>query len=148
MTYLADSVAWSGFWLVVGYCLGFIAPISKDAHMTTPERLRRRQRRESAGLALLAILLCVSVVYFRGQDEAQDRCLSTFVETQNETSAIRSKLVERESQATRTVITAALRADSRRDVERAFRNYRIEIRAVDRLRDENPVRMFPGGLCN
>lgn len=116
--------------------------------MTTPERLRRRQRRESAFIAVLAMLLCVAVVYFRGQDAAQDRCLSAFVETQNETQAIRSKLVERESAATRAVITAALNANGRRDVARAFRNYRVENRAIDRQREENPVRMFPEGICN
>lgn len=116
--------------------------------MTTPERLRARQRRESAFIAILAVLLCIAVVYFRGQDAAQDRCLSKFVENQNATSSIRSKLVERESIATRSVIAAAGAADNRREFDQAFSDYRREVRAIDRLRDENPVRMFPDGICD
>lgn len=115
--------------------------------MTTPERLRARQRRESAFIALLAIFLCVAVVYFRGQDAAQDRCLSQFVKSQNETSAIRSKLVEQESQATRNIINAAGTAKNRAELVRAFREYRVESRSIDAAREANPVRMFPDGIC-
>jgi hypothetical protein len=116
--------------------------------VTTPERLRRRQRFESAGVATVAIGLVLSVIYFAGQDAAQERCLSTFVNTQTETSAIRSGLVERESRATRSVITNALGAQNRRDIVRAYARYDAALKRIDAVREAHPVVPFPEGLCN
>lgn len=116
--------------------------------MTTAERLRRRQIRESVGIAVLAICLFLAFVYFRGQDAAQDKCLSTFVETQTQTSSIRSGLVERESAATRGVIRSVSEAENKQQLRKAFHDYFSEVRAIDRAREDNPIRVFPEGLCN
>src|ERR1044072_563649 len=51
-------------------------PEGEEHVMTTPERLRRRQRRETAGIAILAFGLVASTFYFKAQDNEQDECLS------------------------------------------------------------------------
>lgn len=116
--------------------------------MTTPERFRRRQRIESAGIVALAAGLVFSVVYFQGQDSAQDRCLSTFVSTNSETTAIRSQAVALESKATRSIINDVFTAEGRGQVREAFKRYTARIARVDQLREDNPVPDFPEGLCN
>lgn len=115
--------------------------------MTTPERLRRRQRRESAGIAVLALGLCASVVYFNRLDGEQDRCISAFIEADNSTGAIRSKLVERESEATRGIIREALTAKSREDIILARDAYFASLARIDLLREQNPVKRFDPAVC-
>lgn len=115
--------------------------------MTTPERLRRRQRRESIGIAILAFGLVGSVAYFDRLDAAQERCISAFIKADNDTSAIRSQLVERESKATRTIIRTALSAESREDVIKAREAWLMSLAEIDLLRDQNPVEEFDRSVC-
>lgn len=115
--------------------------------MTTPERLRRRQRRESAGIAILAIALVVVVIYFRGQDSAQEKCLRNYIESSSATSKVRANVVERESKVTRRVISKSLTAESRRDIIRAREAYFRGLSAIDRVRDANPVQQLRG-VCD
>lgn len=110
--------------------------------MTTPERLRRRQRRESAGLAILAISLAASVVYFNGEDEAQRECLLSYIEADSETSKIRSDLVLEESKTFRQVIRGAGTATSREEFDAALAEAEASWRSIDRQRAANPVRVF------
>lgn len=116
--------------------------------MTTPERLRRRQRRESAFIAILALALVLGWLYFKGQGDAQRACLSAFVSNTSETSAIRSRILERESDANRRVIRTALRANSRDDIKRARERYDRSLRAIDQARASNPVKALPEGVCD
>lgn len=115
--------------------------------MTTPERLRRRQRRESAFIAILAAGLCASVIYFNDLDDDRAKCLSSFIESDNDTSAIRSKLVVRESDATREIIREALTAKSREDILRARDEYFADLATIDLLRTQNPVEKFDPSVC-
>lgn len=115
--------------------------------MTTPERLRRRQRRESAGIAVLAFALVASVVYFDRLDDNRSECLSSFITNDNSTGKIRSKLVERESEATRNVIREALSATSRADLVEAREVYFERLGAIDALRAANPVERFDPSTC-
>lgn len=115
--------------------------------MTTPERLRRRQRRESFFIGILALALVGGFLYFRAQDAQQDECLSGFIKNQTETSAVRSGLVEDESQATRAIIIGVFTAETRPQVQQAFEDYRSALGVIDKARKENPVKGFPEGLC-
>lgn len=116
--------------------------------MTTPERLRRRQRRESLFIGILALGLFAGFIYFRGQDMSQERCISAFISADSETSTVRSGLVEDESTATRRVIRRALAAESVDDLRNARRKYREALKTIDDAREENPVRAFPDGVCD
>lgn len=115
--------------------------------MTTPERLRRRQRRESAFIAVLAFALCASVVYFDHLDENRSECLSSFIESDNDTSTVRSGLVEAESKATRKVIKAALSAESREGLLAARDEYIASLARIDMGRENNPVERFDPATC-
>jgi len=116
--------------------------------MTTPERLRRRQRRESAGIALLAVLLVAAFIYFQGQADAQKRCLTNYITANSATSQIRSELVERESKATRNLLLNGTAAQSREEFQAARQAYVRAIKQIDKARRENPVRPFPEGVCD
>lgn len=107
--------------------------------MTTPERLRARQRRESIALAGLALALVVFTVYFRVQASEQSRCFRAYIAQQSSTSAVRSRLVEQESLATRSIISGALTAESRADIIAARDAYFTSLSRIDKARDENPV---------
>lgn len=115
--------------------------------MTTPERLRRRQRRESMGIAVLALGLCASVIYFNELDENRAECLSSFIKNDNDTGAVRSALVEDESNATRAIIKAALTAESREALTAARDDYLETLAMIDRERKENPVERFDPSTC-
>ena len=115
--------------------------------MTTPERLRRRQRRETAGIAILAFGLVASTFYFKAQDNEQDECLSAFIQNQTDTSAIRSNLVERESRTTRRIIKGVFTATNGQQVRAAYDKYQKAVAQIDQARAENPVKQFPEDLC-
>lgn len=116
--------------------------------MTTPERLRRRQRIESLFIAVLAACLVAAFLYFQGQASAQQQCLSTYISVNSETSAIRSKLVERESKTTRAFLLDATAAKSREEFAKTRAQYARRLMAIDQARDENPVRTLPKGVCD
>lgn len=116
--------------------------------MTTPERLRRRQRFESLFIALLAGALVIVFIYFRGQDDAQERCFNNYFETQARVSQIRGDIVERESNATRRVIASALTAQTKGDLIKAREAYFRALKAIDHARETHPVPQFPEGVCN
>jgi hypothetical protein len=116
--------------------------------MTTPERLRRRQRLESLGIAVLAAALVLAFIYFQGRSSAQQKCVSTFITLNSKTTAVRSSLVEKESKATRRIISGALTAESREDIIKARDRYFRALASIDKVRAENPVEPFPKGVCD
>lgn len=119
--------------------------------MTTPERLRRRQRRESAGIAVLAAGLIAAVLYFEGQDDAQRECINSYMSANSQTSALRSKLVERESQATRRFLLNATdpeKVQTREQFRKVRATYAKAIASIDEAREANPVQPFPEGVCD
>jgi hypothetical protein len=59
----------------------------------TRARLRRRQRRESFFIAILALALTCDWFIFRAETSSKDGCIAAFVRTQQQTSKIRSRLV-------------------------------------------------------
>lgn len=116
--------------------------------MTTPERIRRRQLRNDWFIAFLALGLVLGWFYFDARDDARRECLSTFVEVNSETGAIRSRLVEQESQATRDLLLNGTSAKSRAEFQRTRQRYVKALQEIDRARDANPVRKFPAGVCD
>lgn len=116
--------------------------------MTTPERLRRRQRMESAGIAVLAIALVIVWVWFNGQTTAQQRCLTTYISINSKTTAVRAKLLAQESRTTRAFLLDATDAKSRRQFEHVRARYAKSLQAIDRARAANPVQPFPKGVCD
>lgn len=115
--------------------------------MTTPERLRRRQRLESLGIAILAFALVAVFIYFRGQDDAQEDCFNNYFTQQAKTSKIRGTIVERESEATRRIIRKALTAQTREDIIKAREAYFRSLQRVDEAREANPIPPFPEEVC-
>lgn len=144
--------------------------------MTTPERLRRRQRIEGTFLVIIGILLVVSTLWFRHQDEQQRACFTTkFSELTSNLSA-RGALASREaraalqeSRATRLESRAnsdfyrqAFAATSTEDVFEAYAQYRVTLATVNekrakvtekraeikREREANPIPDFPEGTCD
>lgn len=116
--------------------------------MTTPERLRRRQRLESFGIALLAVLLVAATLYFKGVSDAQQACLRNYISFSSHTSAVRARLLDEESAATRHVIVSGLTAGSHADIERAKQQYDDAMQQIDRARAANPVQPIPKGVCD
>lgn len=115
--------------------------------MTTPERLRARQRRESAFIAILAIALAVVVFIYRYQEERDDRCFRAYLANQSETSKTRGEIVERESQATRDAIHGSGSVTSREEFKALLEAYDKELRAVDQARKDNPIQEFNPETC-
>lgn len=119
--------------------------------MTTPERLRRRQIRNDLYIAVLAALLVLSVVYFRGQSEAQKRCLTNFVSTSSHTSAVRADLYDRDRQATKSFLldaTDASQVKTRAQFLKVRETFVKSLHAIDAARAENPVQTLPKGVCD
>lgn len=119
--------------------------------MTTPERLRRRQRFESVGIAVLAVALVAAFLYFQGQADAQKRCLTSFVSNSSQTSAIRAGLAERDSQTQRRFLldaTDPAKVQTRAQFERVRAQFVKRLAAIDRARAENPVKPLPKGVCD
>lgn len=115
--------------------------------MTTPDRIRRRQRREAWFIAGLAFALVLGWFYFRDRTEQTVSCIVSYAETQADTSLIRSGLVERESQATRDVIRGARRATTRREFEDVIDAYERRLHRIDRARERNPLPGFDVEEC-
>lgn len=130
--------------------------------MTTPERLRRRQRREEILLILLGIAVGIVSVYFHGQDVKQRRCIAENTSQLNTVLSKRGELAEQESTAnkaesaaTRKLIIDAFASESREEALAAFAKAQERWAAVDhdrdriaRQRDENPIPDFPEGICS
>ena len=116
--------------------------------MTTPERLRRRQRLESAGIAVLALMLVLAAVWFNGQTSAQQRCLSTYISINSKTTAVRARLLAEESRTTRSFLLDATEAKSRAQFMHVRARYAKSLQAIDRARAANPVPPFPKGVCD
>lgn len=107
--------------------------------MTTPDRLRRRQRRNDIITAAVALLCVSSTVYFIQTGKADDRCFRSYVQQTQATGKVRSGLVEWESWTTRQAIRAAGTATTREDFDAAIRAYNERLRKIDAAREANPV---------
>lgn len=119
--------------------------------MTTPERLRRRQRIESTFIVILTIALVAAALWFNGQASAQQTCLSTYISINSQTTKIRSDLVSRESKTTRKFLLDATDPDkvkTREEFQKIRARYKRSLASIDAARAANPVQPFPKGVCD
>lgn len=130
--------------------------------MTTPERLRRRQRREEILLIVLGILVGLTAIYFHGEDVKQRECIAENTAALNTVLTKRGELAEQESAAnqaesstTRKLIIDAFASDSRQEAFAAFKKAQDGWAEIDkdrkriaRQRDANPIPDFPEGTCH
>lgn len=144
--------------------------------MTTPERFRRRQRIEGTFLVIIGLLLIVSTLWFRHQDEEQRACIGENFIDLSASLTRRGELAERdaqlnrresraqfrESKANRIFYRDAFASTSDAGVFEAYGDYRVRIAAIDatrvkikaerqainKEREENPLPEFPRGTCH
>lgn len=106
-----------------------------------------RERRRDMLVAALCFALVAGWFYFRDRTQNLVECMIRYQEVQSETSQVRSGLVERESDATRNVITGARDVKSRREFNDLFDTYEERLRRIDRGRDRHPVPGFSVETC-
>lgn len=129
--------------------------------MTTPERLRRRQRIEGLILIAIGVFSLLQFNYFHGQDDKQRACLADVVREQNEVLTLRGDLSKQdsdinadESAATRTLIVKVFAATDSEGARAAFAEAQHKWADIDARRDEvtaarraNPIPDLPAGTC-
>jgi hypothetical protein len=129
--------------------------------MTTPERLRRRQRIEGAFLIFIGLGLIVSTLWFRHQDAVQRSCLFNVIAKQNDVLSTRGEIAMRdskanaqESAATRALIVTVFSGGGKDSALEAFAQAQSQWTKVDAKRDaiekaraNNPYPDFPEGRC-
>lgn len=144
--------------------------------MTTPERLRRRQRIEGAFIVVIGVLLVVSTLWFRHQDDEQRACIGENFADMSAALEARGLLAEREtdlnrrearaqfaeSKANRVFYRDAFASTTEADIFEAYGDYRARLERIDRTRAEikaerqavnkerkdNPIPAFPRGACD
>lgn len=143
--------------------------------MTTPERLRRRQRREEILLIVLGLLVGATSIYFHGQDVNQRQCFADNFTQLSSSLSGRSDIAGREARAAKLESTAtrlesaanndfykaAFASTSQAEVRDAYRDYQVAAAKVNRMRAkvdhrreriavdraEHPIPDFPEGTC-
>lgn len=123
--------------------------------MTTPERLRRRQRREGFAVIVIGLGLIFQQWYFgnRADDAAQanaatNECIARQFSKLSAVLSARSDLAQRESNAVADVLVTAANATNGDQVAAALRRYDRERRAIAKARKDNPLPKFPTGRCD
>lgn len=123
--------------------------------MTTPERLRRRQRIEGAGLLLLGIFIAAQSWYFDNRDEDNDRRLESVVSCMADNFTkfsvsinARGNLSQRDSDAVAELLSTVAAAKTSEQVADALQKYDTKRRAIAKDRRENPLPKFPTGRCD
>lgn len=136
--------------------------LGEGTTMTTPERLRRRQRIEGTLLVILGVIMLIQFNYFQGQDEKQRECLFQVVQSQNQVLSLRGELARQDSEinadesaATRGLIVAVFAAKGKDDALAAFADAQQQWNAIDerrqdvrKARRENPIPDLPEGTCD
>ena len=129
--------------------------------MTTPERLRRRQRLESAGIAILCVFLVGSTLYSAREDQQQNECLTDQVTKLTDSLTFRTGLTQQDSALNQSadriqdeVILRVSEATTQAEANAAFETFRqsrtmieSERQRIQEERENNPVPPFPTGSC-
>lgn len=125
--------------------------------MTTPERLRRRQRRESSFIALVGLAVLVSSLWLNSQDAAQQRedqtqreCIARNFTDLSEALNARAELAKKDARASRIEAEAnrlesrannefyrgAFAATGTAEVLDAYGDYRVTMAQVAEMRSK------------
>lgn len=115
--------------------------------MTTPERLRRRQRIEGFVLIILTLAMVVQSIYFNSRDNKQNDCIATSFANLTHSSQIRAKLVERDSKLKTSVIKKAFDSKSQEEFSRVKTYFETEQAKIDEERRLHPVPPFTPSKC-
>ena len=116
--------------------------------MTTPERLRRRQRIEGTALLILGVFTIFLAIYFNAQDREQRECFRQAIQEQSERNAPRAEAVEMESATFRAIFDRAFDGVGPREAKRLEARFDRRLAKVDQLREENPVRPLEEDFCD
>jgi hypothetical protein len=114
--------------------------------VTTPERLRRRQRIELVMVLFVGIMLIVQSWYFQRENEQDRACTRVQVEQLVDTLERRGALAQRESDNTASVLLAASDATEGTDFQPVLDRYKVELAKIKEERANTPIE-FPTGEC-
>lgn len=115
--------------------------------MTTPERLRRRQRIEGAVLIILAICMLIQAWYFHSRDVGQRNCVANQFHQLASVQRARAELVDQDSKSTDRVITSVAQAKSKSDVQVALSMFLATQKKITAERETHKIPPFPPGSC-
>lgn len=115
--------------------------------MTTPERLRRRQRIETALVAVTMALAAASTVTSSHRNDEQDQCFADQFEKLSRSLTVRGDLNAQDSENLNTVVRTISAARTQDDVRAAFAHYLEQRRAIDHKREQTPIPPYPSGQC-
>lgn len=130
--------------------------------MTTPERLRRRQRIEGVFLVVIGVGTLLQFNYFHHQDQDQRDCLYDVIAAQNAALTARGDLAQQDSEinasesaATRGLIVDVFASKSSEEARDSFEKAVKQWAEVDdrraevkKKRAENPIPELPEGTCD
>lgn len=120
--------------------------------MTTPEKLRRRQRRESAGLLILGLVMTVTTIYDSNQRDKQkdefQECITSVVTELTDSLTARSNLTEPDARSVRELIRDLLKSKTEADSRKAISAYNATQVEIAKVRKSNPIPPFPDGTCD
>lgn len=119
--------------------------------MTTPERLRRRQRREGWALIFLGLMVAGSsyVDHQRDANQTDDfqRCITDQVTKLTSGLNVRGDLNAQDTEATNTVILSVARAKEYPEIAAALQKFQDDQAAIAEQRRKTKVPPFPNGKC-
>lgn len=116
--------------------------------MTTPERLRSRQRTETRLVVATIILVFGSWAWSNHQDAKQQECVADNFSRLSAVLQARGALSQEESDATRRVLETAATATSGEPVAKALDEYLATQNDIKERRDHSPIPAFPTGKCD
>lgn len=134
--------------------------------VTTPDRLRRRQRLLGALVMILAVFTVTQATYLTVQDRDQNACFQDRFTELSRVSRIRAGLSEQETRATADVLgvyakaagivkdkpgyklTPKQRARLNKQLVVVLLKYGKTTDRIQRQRREHPVPPYPVGTCN
>lgn len=120
--------------------------------MTTPEKVRRRERLLGVGLVICGLLVAVSTYMNDKRDDKQDRqfreCITSVVGDLTDSLTARSDLTEPDAKSVRVLISDLLKAENEADSRAAIVKYNKTQTDLAKIRKSNPIPPFPDGTCD
>lgn len=120
--------------------------------MTTPEKIRRRERLLGVGVVICGLLVALSTYLGDRRDDRQDRqfreCITTVVGGLTDSLTARSNLTEPDALSVRVLISDLLKSKSEKDSRKAIREYNQTQADLAKVRKSNPIPPFPDGTCD
>lgn len=116
--------------------------------MTTPERLRRRQRFETFLVAVTMALSAATIVTQSHRNDSQDKCLTDSFADLTRTLTIRGQLSTDDTNNLNAIVGRISAAQSEDDVRAAFTDYLEARKKIDNTREKTPIPPYPSGKCD